>query len=184
MDTPQKGTILLAEPFLKENVFKRSAIIVCRHTEEGGTFGFAINKLLKTTLNEIINDLAAIDFPVYLGGPMQKDTLHFIHQYPHFLKDAERIFEGVYWGGDFETLKKHLKNGTIHKNKIKFILGYSGWSQGQLEEEIIEESWILTKADKNIVFETEASEIWQKSMILLGGKNKAMAYYPTDPQLN
>lgn len=179
-----KGTIILAEPFLKDPSFKRSAVLICRHSNKEGAFGFAINKLLKTKLHQIVPEITDLNLQVHLGGPMEKNTLHYIHQYPQYLSDAERIFEGVYWGGDFELLKLHIKNGNISPQKIKFILGYSGWSEGQLEDEILEESWILTKANKPILFDTVAADIWRNSMIALGGKHSLMANYPTDPKLN
>jgi putative transcriptional regulator len=184
MIEPASGILLLAEPFLKDPSFMRSVVLICKHDAEEGTFGFALNKKLHTTLNEMIADIDNCALPVYIGGPVQTDTIHYIHQYPQYFSDAVKIADNVYWGGNFETMKTLIKNGTLDTNKIKFFLGYSGWSKGQLEEEILENSWITTEADKTLVFETPATEVWNASLTKLGGKYKMMIHFPTDPKLN
>ncbi len=184
MIEPASGILLLAEPFLKDPSFIRSVVLICKHDAEEGTFGFALNRKLHTTLNEMIADLDGWPLPVYIGGPVQTDTIHYIHQYPQYFDDAVKIADNIYWGGDFEKMKALIKKGTLDINKIKFFLGYSGWSQGQLDEEILENSWITTEADKTLVFETPAKEVWNAGLTKLGGKYKMMIHFPTDPQLN
>ena len=184
MITPNNGTFLIAEPFLKDPSFARSVVLICKHNEEEGTFGFSIHKKLHTTLDKIIEDMDSFKIPVYLGGPVKKDTLHYIHQYPELLLDSVEITENVYWGGDFALLKKYIKDGTIDIIKIKFFLGYSGWSAGQLDNEIKENSWITLQGTKELIFNTAPQDIWQISLTALGGKYKMMIHFPTDPQLN
>jgi putative transcriptional regulator len=184
MIEPAMGVILLAEPFLQDPHFMRSAILIIRHSESFGTLGFAIHKKLKTPLKEMIIELDEVEMPVYLGGPMEKDTLHYLHQYPQYFDDAVEICEGVYWGGDFEKMKQLIKEGKVAADKIKFILGYSGWDGGQLEEEQLENSWITTLATKEIIFDTPANEIWSTCLTKMGGEYKKMVHYPTNPQLN
>lgn len=184
MIEPTMGTILLAEPFLQDPHFMRSAVLIIRHSDWFGTLGFALHKKLNTPLSEMIVELSDWDMPVYLGGPMEKDTLHYLHKYPQYFDDAVEICEGIYWGGDFEKMKQLIKDGLIEKTNIKFFLGYSGWDVGQLKEEQTENSWILTAATKEIIFDTKAEEIWSTCMKELGGEYKQMVHYPTDPQLN
>jgi len=81
-------------------------------------------------------------------------------------------------------LKKYIKDGTVDINKIKFFLGYSGWSAGQLEDEMKVNSWITLQSTKQLIFDTAPQDIWQLSLTALGGKYKMMIHYPTDPQLN
>jgi putative transcriptional regulator len=184
MNEPVSGTLLIAEPFLKDPSFMRTVVLICKYEVTDGAFGFTLSKKLNTKLNEMINDMDECNIPVYLGGPVQTDTLHYIHQYPQYFDDAVKICEGVYWGGNFETLKALIKKGTIDKSKIKFFLGYSGWSEGQLEAELEEKSWITTHANASLIFDTVADKVWDTSLIQLGGKYKMMVHFPTDPQLN
>jgi putative transcriptional regulator len=113
MIAPQTGTLLIAEPFLKDPNFMRTVVLMCRHTSEEGSFGFVLNKTFEKTLDELVPDLEDIEFPVYTGGPVQMDTLHYIHQYPEFFDDCQKIGENIYWGGDFETLKLLIKSKRI-----------------------------------------------------------------------
>lgn len=184
MMAPINGILLIAEPFLKDASFARSVVLVCKNNREEGTFGFAIHRKLHTTLDKIIEEMKGFKIPVYLGGPVQTDTLHYIHQYPELFADSVEITTNVYWGGDFALLKKYIKDGTVDTANIKFFLGYSGWSAGQLEDEMKENSWITLQSTQKLIFDTAPQDIWQISLTALGGKYKMMVHYPTDPQLN
>src|SRR6266576_939653 len=101
MISPARGTLLIANPFLKDPNFMRTVIFLCEHQEEG-TFGFVLNKKFSKTLDELLPDMEEFKIPVYVGGPVQMETLHFLHQYPDL--GGEEVLKGVYWGGNFETL--------------------------------------------------------------------------------
>ncbi len=184
MIAPASGHILIAEPFLKDPPFIRSVILLCTFSEDDGAFGFTLNKICEDTLDELIPDMEGYTLPVYSGGPVQTDTLHYLHNYPEHFSDCQKVAENIYWGGDFELLKTLIKNNTIAAKEIKFFLGYSGWTKGQLEEEIAEETWLLTEANSKLVFNTAHEKLWNESLIKLGGKYKLLIHYPTDPQLN
>ena len=184
MILPATGTLLIAEPFLKDPNFMRTVILLCRHGESDGSFGFVINSLFHKKLDELIPELKGFDLPVYKGGPVQLDTLHYIHQYPELLPDCQKITDDVFWGGDFETLKILMLGGEIDADRIRFFLGYSGWEEGQLAGEMEDKSWLTVNANRTIVFDTAIEDIWKASLIKLGGKYELMIHYPTDPQLN
>ncbi|MDE3181966.1 MAG: YqgE/AlgH family protein [Bacteroidota bacterium] len=183
MISPAKGVLLIANPFLKDPNFSRTVIFLCENVKEG-TFGFVLNKQFSKNLNELIPDLEMPAFPVFSGGPVQPDSLHFLHQYPDLISGGVEVFDGVYWGGNFESLQIHLKNNDISTDKIRFFIGYSGWTEGQLDMEMEEESWITVKATRKLIFETSATETWKESLNFLGGDYKMMANFPIDPQLN
>jgi putative transcriptional regulator len=183
MISPAKGILLIANPFLKDPNFSRTVIFICENMAEG-TFGFVLNKQFTKNLSELIPDLDMPDFPVYLGGPVQPDSLHFIHQYPDLISGGEEIFDGVYWGGNFESLQIHLKNNDISSDKIRFFIGYSGWTEGQLDQEMKDESWLTVKATRKLIFETDTEETWKESLNYLGGDYKMLINFPIDPQLN
>ena len=178
------GTLLIAEPFLRDPAFMRSVVLICKHSAEEGTLGFSLNNLLDLTLNEIITGMDGWELPVYKVGPVHTDTLHYLHAYPQYFPDAVKIAENIFWGGDFEKLKALIKDGTIDPVNIKFFLGYSGWSEGQLETEMDEDTWLTVSADSRLVFDTKGAEIWNAALTKLGGKYKLLIHYPTDPQLN
>lgn len=177
------GVLLIAEPFLKDPNFMRTVVLLCDHQKEG-SFGFVLNKHFKLTLDELIPEFAGMKIPVFEGGPVQIDTLHFLHTYPQLLPGSHKIMDGIYWGGDFEMMKDLLLKGELDERKIRFYVGYSGWGAHQLEDEMKSKSWLTAKAEKNIIFHRTASEIWKDSLGLLGSEYAMMSNYPIDPQLN
>ena len=81
MIDPAQDTLLIADPFLKDPNFMRTVVYICRHSDEG-SFGFVLNKMYDQTLDELINGLEGFTIPVYEGGPVQPDTIHYIHSIP------------------------------------------------------------------------------------------------------
>ncbi|RYY44051.1 MAG: YqgE/AlgH family protein, partial [Chitinophagaceae bacterium] len=183
MIQPATGTLLIAEPFLKDPNFMRTVVLLCRHEIEQGSFGFVLNQSFHQSLDELVPDLNGFEWPVYTGGPVQKDTLHYLHAYPQLLPDCQEVAEGIYWGGDFEILKELIKDNSIEPDKIKFFLGYSGWDAQQLDAEMAEKTWLTVSATSRLVFETPIEDIWKTSLRSLGGKYEMMIHFPTDPQL-
>lgn len=183
MVQPGPGILLIAEPFLKDPNFQRTVVFLCDHQEEG-SFGFVINRDFGHTLDELMNDMDQLKIPVYYGGPVQMDTIHFLHLYPDKIAGSFEVFNGIHWGGDFETAVELLKEGSIDPEKIRFFLGYSGWGQGQLSEELKEKSWLTAEATRKLVFHKNISEIWKDSLRHLGGEFEMMSNFPIDPQLN
>ena len=177
------GILLIADPFLKDPNFLRTVVLLCDHTAEG-SFGFVLNKKIEQTLNELLNNFDGLQLPVYYGGPVQTDTIHFVHQYPGLIPDAVKISNDIYWGGNFETVSALIKNNSINPNKIKFFIGYSGWGNGQLTSELDEKSWLTVAATKNLVFNTQPAEVWKGSLEHLGGDYEMLVNFPIDPQLN
>jgi putative transcriptional regulator len=180
---PAPGILLIADPFLKDPNFLRTVVILCEHKEEG-SFGFVLNKQIEQTLGELISGLEEFKLPVYYGGPVQMNTIHFLHQCPDLIPESCKISNDIYWGGNFETVTALIKNNSIDLTKIKFFVGYSGWGNGQLSDELKEKSWLTVSATKSLVFDTQHDDIWKGSLQHLGGEYEIMANFPIDPQLN
>ncbi len=183
MIDPGPGILLIADPFLKDPNFLRTVVFLCEHREEG-SFGFVLNRKYENTLDELIPDVEGFKLPVFYGGPVQMDTIHFLHQYPADIPGGEEVMKGIYWGGDFLKVTEMIKNGEMDFQKIRFYIGYSGWGNGQLNEELKEKSWLTVKANRKLIFQTSADEIWKESLKHLGGDYEMMIHFPTDPQLN
>jgi putative transcriptional regulator len=179
----QNNRLLIAEPFLKDDHFSRSVIYLLNYDDEG-SFGLMLNKPFDYCLHELVNDIDQHDIKVQVGGPVELDTIHFLHQYPDLIPDAQQVSEHLFWGGDFETVKKMIRTKKLDRNKIKFFIGYSGWSKGQLENEMKEKTWLIGSPDVNIIFNTQTDQIWKSAVRSLGRSYAEMIHYPIDPQLN
>lgn len=182
MISPGENTLLIADPFLKDNHFTRSVVFLCNHDKEG-SFGFSLNKKFDYHLNDLIEHIQIPDIPVFVGGPVGNDALHFLHQFPS-IADAQKINDGLYWGGNFEDVVSLLHSGAYDSNKIKFFVGYSGWGANQLQEEMKDKSWLVAEADSKIIFETSYDLVWKESVKKLGKDYLEIINYPLDPQFN
>ncbi len=183
MDNPGTGTLLIADPFLKDPNFKRSVIFLCEHHKEG-SFGFLLNRRYEHPLKDLVVDAEGLDLPVYFGGPVQTDTIHFLHEYPEIIDGGFEVMDGIYWGGDFEHAIAGIRAGQIDPEKIRFYIGYSGWSGGQLDNEMKEKSWLSVKANRKLLFHRNSEEVWKDSIRQLGGNYLMLINFPNDPQLN
>lgn len=180
---PEKGRLLISEPFLPDPNFERTVVLLCEHNEEG-SFGFVLNKPSALKLNEVIEDIGDHENPVFVGGPVQQDTLHFIHRNVQ-IENAVELADQIYWGGDFESILTMFDTRQISPNDIRFFLGYSGWGPGQLESELEQESWIVCDFVSNqLLFDTEPGTLWRKALDNMGGRFSVYSNYPVDPRLN
>lgn len=183
MVEPGTGVLLIADPFLKDPNFMRTVVFVTEHREDG-TIGFVINRQYENTLDELLPEIEGHKLPVYYGGPVQMNTIHFLHRYPDDIPGGIEVMKGIYWGGDFDSLVELIKTDRIDPNMIRFYIGYSGWSSGQLETEMAEKTWLTVEATRRLVFHENAEEIWKDSLKHLGGDFEMMINFPIDPQLN
>lgn len=180
---PQKGGLLLSEPYLADPNFERTAILLTEHNEEG-TVGFILNKPSDSRVNEVMEDLKLLDVRVFIGGPVEQDTLHYVHRIEG-LTDSIELTPGLYWGGNFEQLLSLVETNQVAATDIKFFLGYSGWSTGQLEDELKADSWIVSdQVSDELIFETDPETMWKKAMRGLGGRFSVYSNYPADPRMN
>lgn len=174
---------MVSEPYLPDPNFERTLVLLCEHNEEG-SFGFVLNKLSTTTVNDVIEEARNVDGVLYIGGPVQQDTLHFVHRYGA-LEDSVEIHDGIYWGGNFERLIFLMETKQVNANDVKFFLGYSGWSPGQLDEELKADSWIVSdQVTEELIFGTNPEVMWQKALKNMGGRFSVYSNYPVDPRLN
>ncbi|MCB0483765.1 MAG: YqgE/AlgH family protein [Flavobacteriales bacterium] len=180
---PSTGDVLISEPFLADPNFARSVILLIRHDDEGSV-GFVLNELARFTIGEVLPDFPMPSLPVYLGGPVGKQHLFVIHTLGHLLPDAIEISDGLFWGGDFETITAMAKSNELDPNAVKFFAGYSGWSEGQLKKEIFENSWITSRLETPLVMSHQVQQLWKKTLIKMGDAYKIISNFPKDPALN
>jgi putative transcriptional regulator len=178
-----RGKLLIADPFLRDPNFMRSVVFLCEHKEEG-SFGFVLNRKYDHYLGELISGLESSSFPVYYGGPVQVDTIHFLHQCPDLIPGGVEVIDGIFWGGDFEVIVELLNADRLTNRDIRFFIGYSGWGEGQLEEEMKQKSWITGDANRKLIFPSDVDSTWKDALKQLGGEYLQLINYPIDPQLN
>ena len=181
----QAGSILLSEPFMWDENFKRTIILVCRHHSVEGTSGLILNKPVQLELEDLLESFPkGFAGKLYLGGPVGTDLIQILHTVGDKLTGSQKLCDGVYWGGDFNQLKKLIRQGEITNRHIRFYIGYSGWDAKQLQDELKDNSWIISSARHGYIFDDEPDSLWRKIMNDLGGLYQTMASYPENPNLN
>ncbi|MBY0426374.1 MAG: YqgE/AlgH family protein [Cytophagales bacterium] len=183
MIQPEKGKILISEPFLPDPNFERTVVLVCDHNEDG-TFGLVLNKPSNLKLCDVIEEVVMENQQLYLGGPVEQNTLHYIHRLGDLIDDSIPLGNNLYWSGNFEQVKQLINLETIQPEDIRFFIGYSGWSKGQLMEELSANSWFVSDANGNDIFDLEPEQLWRGILKKMGGKYKMYANFPVDPRLN
>lgn len=182
--TPQVGKILIASPFLDSTSFARSVILLI--TYENGFMGIVINKLsdspkIVNTLIDSLKEAPAI--PLYNGGIVDKDVLFCMHTNPN-IKDSLCIRKGLYINGDFSQIEKMALNSDKQDSKAKFCIGYAGWTEGQLEQEIEDGSWVVSDADSDLLFSENINQIWGTALRRMGEPYSIWTQFPLEPLLN
>jgi putative transcriptional regulator len=179
---PAPGVLLLAEPFMESPEFRRSVVLVTEHNEDG-TMGFILNRKLAIKPTQAIDDFPDFEDTLFYGGPVSTELLFYIHTLGDALEGSIEVTDGIYMGGDFDSLKTLLKKGKIKTSQVRFFAGYAGWTAGQLKTEMKQHSWIVTPASKGLVMK-DNNNLWKNILKDLGGKYSMVAEFPEDPTLN
>ena len=145
-DLLRDGTILLSTEALVDPTFSVTVILVCTHNNDG-TFGLVINRPSHMPLIEVFESIPE-QFnkkrTMYIGGPVDQESLHLIQLTDTGVKGSYGVAENVFLGGEWDSIEEIL---TTSQSDTRLFLGYSGWEAGQLEEEIREGSWEVFRVD-------------------------------------
>lgn len=181
---PSKGDILISEPYLPDPNFVRTVILICEH-DENGTIGFVLNRSAKVKLPDVVDGTEGFEAELFIGGPVERDTLHFLHRSDLLRDTSKEIIDRTWWGLDFDKLADLIETGLVSQSDLRFFMGYSGWSSGQLMEEMKAKSWIVLKnVTQEMIFDWDNQELWKACLNSMGGKYKLISTYPKDPRMN
>jgi putative transcriptional regulator len=174
-----KGTLLLAAPLLKDPNFSRTVLYLVGHTKTEGAFGYILNRPLEKQVSDLLSNIEMTqlaEVPVYLGGPVSTDKLSFA---------------SLEWSNKHNTLrcKTHLAvedalEELEQGHDVRAFVGYSGWSEGQLEKELKHHSWIITPPHAVVLNNEDPANLWSDILIDMGPKYELMSQMPEKPELN
>lgn len=172
LDGYLENQMLVAMPGMLDPNFVRSVTLLCQHTEEGA-IGITINRVSTFTLGEILDQL---DIPctvdglreerVLEGGPVNRDRGFVLHTPMPGFESSMELSPDIMVTTSRDILQA-LADG---KGPERFIiaLGYAGWGDGQLEEEMRQNAWLSVPADSGIVFEAPLARRWEQAVAALG----------------
>lgn len=180
---PKEGKILLSVPFIEDTFFHKAVIFLVSHNSEA-TVGYILNKPLPMKLHELVDDIPPSNFAVHIGGPVEHSTLHMIHSLGESIPDSKKVGTNLYWGGDFDVIRKKIHTQEISESNIRFFLGYSGWGPDQLDDEITANTWLVSSLSPKKILSEQQENLWEKVLQNMGAKYKAWTHFPPSPSLN
>jgi putative transcriptional regulator len=138
------GIYIKSTDALIGSFFENTIIHIVKHNDEG-SIGFVTNKPLGKSLHELIEFNHAKPFSLMDGGPVDRDHLFVLHKRPDLINEGEKISNGLYLGGNMKQVIEAINTGSANNQDIQLFIGYCGWDVGELEIEIEEGSWTLSK---------------------------------------
>ena len=180
---PVKGKILISEPFLPDTFFSRSIVYLTDHSPQGSV-GFILNKKIDLTLSNAITGFDGWNQRLNMGGPVAPDTIHYLHTLGDMIPGSVLVEDNIFWGGNIDSIRDLVATGGITSAQIRFFLGYSGWSAGQLERELKEDSWVIAKVNPEIILNNRGEDTWKRVLRSLNNKYRIWADFPDSPEMN
>jgi putative transcriptional regulator len=165
-----KHHFLIAMPALKDSNFEHSITYICSH-DDNGAMGLILNQPTDLDLSEVLEQLEiegahGHDHPVLLGGPVHQEHGFILHQDKGEWRSTLSVTDNIHISTSKDILTS-LAQGT-GPTQYKVALGYAGWDAGQLEQELLDNSWLTVEASEEIIFNTPAKEMYQAALKLLG----------------
>ena len=175
-DISLRGSLLVATPSLLDPNFVRTVVLVAEHGESGA-MGVVLNRPSETSVGEAVPELASLagdEEPLFVGGPVSTDAVLALAEVEDPDDASELVLGDVGFVQDPEVA---VRRGRVY-------IGYAGWSAGQIELELGEQSWIVVPAEADDVFSDAPDELWSRVLRRQGGGLALLATMPLDPSLN
>lgn len=166
------GRLLIAMPQMGDTRFHKAVIFICAH-DANGAMGLVINHTLpglelSTLLSQL--DIPGVtygaDVPVMSGGPVETARGFILHAGSFNQIESLKIEQDIYVTGTIDALKAIAQGRG--PDKLMFILGYAGWSAGQLDYEMQQNAWLVTDADADLIFSEDPDDRWERAIRKIG----------------
>ena len=166
------GHFLVAMPTLADAPFSRGVVLLCQHDDDGAV-GLLVNQLSEFRLGNIQDqmkldcaDVDLLDAPVLIGGPVQQERGFVLHREHGHWESSYRVNEQ--WSiTTSRDILVAMAAGEGPRHAL-LALGYSGWTAGQLEQELKDNNWLAVEANDRVIFDTPLEERWSAAAGLMG----------------
>jgi putative transcriptional regulator len=165
------GSFLISTPKMPDPRFEEQVIYICAHSHEGA-MGLAINKPNSFfSLEEILKG-AGLPIPVtplppvYIGGPVELESAFILYGSNYRTEYQLEITPNISLSRETKVLEDIARGQG--PEKYLFILGYAGWGPGQLEQELVEDGWLMVPADEHVIFDLPDEEKWRAAAMTYG----------------
>jgi putative transcriptional regulator len=174
-----RGALILADPTLRDPNFARTVLLLTDHEADQGAHGYVLNRPMGRKVGELLKDPAfrgLAEVPIFHGGPVSPERLTFAML--AWDEAAGRLVFTTHLS--VEDACGVRKDG----GEVRAFIGYSGWAEGQLENELRQRAWITRKPAREIVAMTRPENLWEELLRSMGPQYGLLAKMPEDPSLN
>jgi putative transcriptional regulator len=178
-----QGQLLIAHPLLHDGFFNRAVVFLTNHNSDGAV-GFSLNFKTQFLLRDVRPQVKNGNFPIYEGGPVAKNQLFFLHTLGNDLSESIPVGNNVFVGGDFNELMHLIEHGKVKSYQVRFFAGYSGWSEGQLEQEISNRHWLINNPGNSDFMAVNPDELWGQQLSEIKDSYSIFANFGNDPSMN
>ena len=179
---------LIAMPSMADDNFSRSLVYVAEHNEEGA-LGIIVNRPLELSVKELLERVEitpqaeGLDTaPVFFGGPVQTDRGFVLHRPIGGWQSSLQVTAEIALTSSKDILQALAESG--EPRDVLITLGYSGWSAGQLEDELKRKAWLTHPASLELVFDAQPEQLWQRILRQKGWQYQLLSQMPEDPSVN
>lgn len=184
------GSVLVAEPLLSEPYFNHSSILVVDGSRHSETMGVVLNNPSGSNLQALIEGVTLEEpVQVFCGGPLGLDRLYSLHTLGDVIDGSQEIGDsGVFIGGDFEAIVNYVNSGYPLEGNVRFFVGYSSWSAGQLGDEIDKHVWVVSSVEATggaqMQLTGSGNSYWHRVIDALGDDYRIWRMFPKNPAQN
>lgn len=208
----QRGQLLLSAPHMQDPHFMHTVVLICQH-DENGAFGMTVNRTSDALVRDIFPEadlLKDLNLAVRSGGPVSPNALQILHRLPPGIALGEldegdvgeeplgaqspidpasiagvEVAPGIRLGADLDGLAAFLASTPAGDDYARFVVGYSGWGEGQLDAEMATGAWLSVPASPELVFSQESGEaVWRSALGRIPDGGSSLAHLPPDPSWN
>ena len=178
-----KGKILISSPsLLTDMIFYKSIILIVDQTDEGIT-GFILNRPSDLFMIKEVESSEKIKIDLYYGGPVSSEHFYLLRSKKNYT-EIINVYDNLFWGNNLDFLINQVEKGIIKMDDFILFQGYSGWDLGQLDDEIANDSWIITEKKVEEIFSYIEKNSWNNIIKQFGHKYKLWSNSPDDITLN
>lgn len=163
--------LLLSMPQLVDPNFKQAVVLLCEHGEEGA-FGLVLNRQTDTPASSVVRVTPPVDVDnglrLWIGGPVEPERGWILMGDQEADAEAKRVCDGLYLSTSADLLRTLLENSPQRRTRL--LTGYAGWGAGQLDAEISASAWLMADVQLDLIFETQATEMWETAIRRLGAE--------------